>query len=145
MKKGENLGLLANKYQVKTADIVRLNNLKRNELWVGETLKIPDNGKNSTPPKSTDEKKNQPNKDIKDEKNKNKAGKKDSKIVEATPQKEDKSAAKKIPDYHVVEKDQTLYAVARQYNLPAARLLKLNPQLKNGKVIAGQKIKLKEK
>ena len=145
VKKGENLGLLANKYQVKTADIVRLNNLKRNELRVGETLKIPDNGKNSIQPKSTDEKKNQPNKDIKDEKNKNKAGKKDSKIIEATPQKEDKSAAKKIPDYHVVEKDQTLYAVARQYNLPAARLLKLNPQLKNGKVIAGQKIKLKEK
>jgi len=46
---------------------------------------------------------------------------------------------KEIPLYHTVKADQTIYAV------PVNRLLKLNPTLKNGKVVTGQKIKLKEK
>ena len=45
VKNGESLGSLANKYNVKVADIITLNKLKRKELWIGETIKIPDNGK----------------------------------------------------------------------------------------------------
>ena len=52
---------------------------------------------------------------------------------------------KEIPLYHTVKADQTIYAISREYNLPVNRLLKLNPTLKNGKVVTGQKIKLKEK
>ena len=46
VKAGESLGSLANQYQVGVSDLIGLNNLKRSTLWVGETLKIPDNGKN---------------------------------------------------------------------------------------------------
>jgi len=52
---------------------------------------------------------------------------------------------KEIPLYHTVKADQTIYAISREYNVPVNRLLKLNPTLKNGKVVTGQKIKLKEK
>lgn len=44
-----------------------------------------------------------------------------------------------------MKKDQTIYAVSREYNIPVNQILKLNPKLKDGKAFAGQKIKLKEK
>ncbi|BBF05163.1 hypothetical protein CHBNIII6_08480 [Haemophilus influenzae] len=44
-----------------------------------------------------------------------------------------------IPLYHKVTKNQTLYAISREYNIPVNILLSLNPHLKNGKVITGQK------
>ena len=59
-------------------------------------------------------------------------------------EKED-NGKKEIPLYHTVKADQTIYAISREYNVPVNRLLKLNPTLKNGKVVTGQKIKLKEK
>ena len=43
-----------------------------------------------------------------------------------------------------MKKDQTLYAVSREYNIPINQLLKLNPKLKDGKTFAGQKIKLRD-
>ena len=46
---------------------------------------------------------------------------------------------KETPLYHTVKADQTLYAISREYNVPVNRLLKLNPTLKNGKVVTGQK------
>ena len=52
---------------------------------------------------------------------------------------------KETPLYHTVKADQTIYAISREYNVPVNRLLKLNPTLKNGNVVTGQKIKLKEK
>ena len=54
-------------------------------------------------------------------------------------------ARKETPLYHTVKADQTIYAISREYNVPVNHLLKLNPTLKNGKVVTGQKIKLKEK
>ena len=45
MKPGESIGSLANKYDVKVSEIIDLNKLKRKELWLNETIKIPDNGK----------------------------------------------------------------------------------------------------
>ena len=51
---------------------------------------------------------------------------------------------KETPLYHTVKADQTLYAISREYNVPVNRLLKLNPTLKNGKVVTGQKSNLKK-
>ena len=45
VKPGESIGSLANKYDVKVSEIIELNKLKRKELWLDETIKIPDNGK----------------------------------------------------------------------------------------------------
>ncbi|WP_109079302.1 N-acetylmuramoyl-L-alanine amidase [Aggregatibacter kilianii] len=199
VKSGEGLGKLAEKYHVKAADIVALNKLKRKELWVGETIKIPDNGKNNTT--DTAEKteksvtKTAPIKDSgtrhkvkkgetlsklaakykvssNDILTLNKLKRKELQVAETikipavvkaeespkTDKKADnsKSNDKKspgkgkaevkqaVPTFHVVKKDQTLYAIAREYNLSPNTLLKLNPQLKNGKVLSGQKIRLIE-
>ena len=167
VKPGESIGSLANKYDVKVSEIVELNKLKRKELWLNETIKIPDNGKG----KKVEEKPKSDDKAKTDNKGKN------SKIVEAEKaiskkdQKQEKAENKKEPEkkgndkkdtsskgnekkddgkketplYHTVKADQTIYAISREYNVPVNRLLKLNPTLKNGKVVTGQKIKLKEK
>ena len=167
VKPGESIGSLANKYDVKVSEIIELNKLKRKELWLNETIKIPDNGKG----KKVEEKPKADDKAKADNKGKN------SKIVEAekTVSKKDKkqekteskkepekkgndkkdasskgnekkdNGKKEIPLYHTVKADQTIYAISREYNVPVNRLLKLNPTLKNGKVVTGQKIKLKEK
>ena len=167
VKPGESIGSLANKYDVKVSEIIELNKLKRQELWLNETIKIPDNGKG----KKVEEKPKADDKAKADNKGKN------SKIVEAEKavskkdKKQEKTESKKepekkgndkkdasskgnekedngkkeIPLYHTVKADQTIYAISREYNVPVNRLLKLNPTLKNGKVVTGQKIKLKEK
>ena len=167
VKPGESIGSLANKYDVKVSEIIELNKLKRKELWLNETIKIPDNGKG----KKVEEKPKADDKAKADNKGKN------SKIVEAEKavskkdKKQEKTENKKEPEkkgndkkdtsskgnekkddgkketplYHTVKADQTLYAISREYNVPVNRLLKLNPTLKNGKVVTGQKIKLKEK
>ena len=167
VKPGESIGSLANKYDVKVSEIIELNKLKRKELWLNETIKIPDNDKG----KKVEEKPKSDDKAKADNKGKN------SKIVEAekTVSKKDKkqekteskkepekkgndkkdasskgnekkdNGKKEIPLYHTVKADQTIYAISREYNVPVNRLLKLNPTLKNGKVVTGQKIKLKEK
>ena len=167
VKPGESIGSLANKYDVKVSEIIELNKLKRKELWLNETIKIPDNGKG----KKVEEKPKADDKAKADNTGKN------SKIVEAEKavskkdQKQEKAENKKEPEkkgndkkdtsskenekkddgkketplYHTVKADQTIYAISREYNVPVNRLLKLNPTLKNGKVVTGQKIKLKEK
>lgn len=127
VKKGETLGGVANKYGVTMNNIIALNKLKRRELWIDETIKIPANGKNS---KETTDK---------------------VKVVEAkvankpTNKKQDKATMPKekaMPKFHIVKKDQTLYAISREYDIPVPTLLKLNPQLKDGKIKIGQKIQL---
>lgn len=160
VKNGESLGSLSNKYDVKVADIVTLNRLKRQALWIGETIKIPDNGKNT----KTQEDKNAKNtkesavkktdkksEKIEANKEKNKSSNTDKKIEKKADKKTEKSpttiveAKKEIPQYHTMKKDQTIYAVSREYNIPVNQILKLNPKLKDGKTFAGQKIKLREK
>ena len=142
VKNGESLGSLANKYDVKTADIIALNKLKRKELWIGETIKIPDNGKNQ---KAVEAKTIEPKKV---ENNKVENAKPADKKSDNKPAKSDKKTDPKkgeIPLYHIVQKDQTIYAISREYNIPVNQILKLNPKLKDGKVLTGQKIKLREK
>lgn len=137
VKKGESLGSLSNKYHVKVSDIIKLNQLKRKTLWLNESIKIPDNveikNKSLTIKENDFHKKqnssvNNTNKDLKKEKN--------------TQTNNQKNI---IPLYHKVTKNQTLYDISREYNIPVNILLSLNPHLKNGKVITGQKIKLREK
>ena len=167
VKPGESIGSLANKYDVKVSEIIELNKLKRKELWLNETIKIPDNGKGKKveeKPKSDDkakaDNKGKNSKIVEAEKAVSKKDKRQEKAETKTePEKKgnDKkdasskgnekkdSGKKEIPLYHTVKADQTIYAISREYNVPVNHLLKLNPTLKNGKVVTGQKIKLKEK
>ncbi|OOS02031.1 N-acetylmuramoyl-L-alanine amidase [Canicola haemoglobinophilus] len=132
VKSGESLGGLAAKYKVKTKDIISLNKLKRNELWIGETIKIPENSKNSVQEK--------PQNSIKEKTtSKNKTEPKDKSVA---PVKNKEKTEDKSKKFHIVQKNQTLYAISREYNIPVSTLLKLNPKLKEGKVQTGQKIRL---
>ncbi|MFZ7200023.1 N-acetylmuramoyl-L-alanine amidase [Avibacterium avium] len=151
VKNGESLGGLATKYNVKMSDIIALNKLKRRELWIGETIKIPDNGKNSKAATSKAEPKNSKatskTENKKADNKKADKSKTDNKKADKTANKntktENNGKDKTTPKYHTVKKDQTLYAISRQYNIPVPTLLKLNPKLKNGKVQTGQKIQLR--
>ncbi|EHK90116.1 N-acetylmuramoyl-L-alanine amidase [Aggregatibacter actinomycetemcomitans] len=132
VKKGETLTKLAAKYKVSGNDILTLNKLKRKKLQVGETIKIPAVAKAENAVKA--EAKTEKGKTAEDTKTKDKntSGKGKAEVKQA------------VPTFHVVKKNQTLYAIAREYNLSPNTLLKLNPQLKNGKVLSGQKIRLVE-
>ncbi|MDO4429778.1 MAG: N-acetylmuramoyl-L-alanine amidase [Lonepinella koalarum] len=138
VKSGDRLDKIAKQYQVKADDIVTLNKLKKRELFIGQKLTIPDNGKsavkNNQKSDNADKSATSPKgneKPVSEGKNKKDNGKKTENKIE-------------LPKQHIMEKNQTLYAVSRQYNVPLNTLLKLNPQIKDGKVNAGQKIKLKE-
>lgn len=151
VKNGESLGGLAAKYDVKMSDIIALNKLKRRELWIGETIKIPDNGKNSKAATSKAEPKNSKTtsktENKKADNKKTDKSKTDNKKADKTANKnaktENNGKDKTPPKFHTVKKDQTLYAISREYNIPVPTLLKLNPKLKNGKVQTGQKIQLR--
>lgn len=127
VKAGDTLISLARKYNVKMDDIILLNRLKRQNLFIGESIKIPENEKNTQ--------KTQNNSTLKETKNKANTD------VNANYKNVNKSE-KTVPKFHTVQKDQTLYAISRQYNIPVPTLLKLNPKLKDGKVRTGQKIQL---
>ncbi|WP_243389220.1 N-acetylmuramoyl-L-alanine amidase [Conservatibacter flavescens] len=122
VKSGETLNGLAIRYKVKANDIVALNNLKNRNLLIGQKIKIPADVNNTT--KATETVKS-------------------STKVEKTTTKGN-SAGKAIPKTHTIKQDQTLSAVSREYNIPLSTLLKLNPNLKDGRVRTGQKIKLRE-
>ncbi|ABR74358.1 N-acetylmuramoyl-L-alanine amidase [Actinobacillus succinogenes] len=115
VKSGDRLDKIAKKYDVKENDIVELNKLKRKTLLIGQTLKIPANNKQTA---KTNTK---------------------TAIKETAQDK-----PKQTPKYHVIEKDQTIYAVGRLYGISPNKILKLNPNLKDGKVRVGQKIQIKE-
>ena len=130
VKSGESLGKLAEKYKVPTNDILTLNKLKRKELLVGENLKIPATAKAETANKTEKGKETETPKP--GDKSPKTQGKSKPEVKDA------------VPKFHTVKKNETLYSIAREYKIAPNKLLKLNPQLKNGKVLSGQKIKLTE-
>ena len=152
VKRGESLGKLALKYKVSSADILTLNKLKRKELLVGETLKIPGDAKieeakptqsvktEKTPKTNTKETKPPETKATEKNKKQEKSNNSSTKPKEQSQNKVEVKEA--IPKFHTVQKNETLYSIAREYKVSPNKLLKLNPKLKDGKVLSGQKIQL---
>lgn len=139
VKSGETLNGVAKKYNVKASDIQSLNKLKRRELWIGETLKIPGEVKTEKATNKTEKNTTKTEQPTRTQANKTKENKTNNKNNDkVNEQKTD------IPKYHRVKAGQTLYSIARDYQIPPAKLLALNPKLKNGKVLTGQNIKLRE-
>lgn len=130
VKSGESLDSLAKKYSVSVNDIMQLNQLKRKSLQIGESIKIPGNTKSAV--KNTDNVKKDALGDLINQK------------TAQNNKKENSGKNKNVPKYHIIQKNQTIYAVSREYGIPAHQILKLNPQLKDGKAMAGQRIMLRE-
>lgn len=154
---GEMLNKLALQYKVKADDVVKLNKLKSRNLFIGQTLKIPGTAVKPEPKvqdKVSQKTNSESTKTKGSEKVEKKVDKSDKKATKdqsksSTNKKETKTSAKskgteKIPNFHLVQKNETLYAIAREYGIPPKQLLKLNPKLKDGKVLFGQKLKLRE-
>lgn len=108
--------------------LIKLNNIKNKQVFVGQNLKIPNIVENS-------ESKAQENK-------KQKLSSKENK--QETKQEKAENKKTVVAKFHIVKKNQTLYSIAREYGVSPQKLLKLNPHLKNGKVLTGQKIRLRE-
>jgi len=149
VKRGESLGKLALKYKVSSADILTFNKLKRKELLVGETLKIPGDAKIEEVKTEKTPKTNAPNaKETKSTETKaadksKKQEKSNNSPTKPKEQSKNKVEVKEaIPKFHTVQKNETLYSIAREYKVSPNKLLKLNPKLKDGKVLSGQKIQL---
>ncbi|WP_439256703.1 N-acetylmuramoyl-L-alanine amidase [Lonepinella sp. BR2271] len=123
VKSGETLSGLAQKYAVKSADILALNHLKRQELWIGETIKIPDNNKKGAP--STD--------------------KTDTKKTEhASEKNKADSPPHKIKDsgvVHQVKSGERLDKIAKQYAVSIEDIVALN-SLKSQTLRIGDKLKI---
>ena len=156
VKPGESLSKLALKYKVSSADILALNKLKRKELLVGEILKIPgeakvvEDAKSAQSPKAEKAPKtNSPSiKEAKPVETKatDKSRKQEKPNHSQTKPKEQNKnkvdVKEAIPKFHTVQKNETLYSIAREYKISPNKLLKLNPKLKDGKELSGQKIQL---
>ena len=134
VKSGETLDILAKKYGIKIAEIMELNELKRKDLRIGEILKIPGQAKNND--KSEQKQKDAISQLL------DKQEKKNNKKAENNKNKTEKVSD--TPKYHIIQQDQTIYAVGRLYGISPDKILKLNPKLKDGKVFAGQKIQIRE-
>ncbi|OOF70008.1 N-acetylmuramoyl-L-alanine amidase [Rodentibacter caecimuris] len=119
VKAGESLGGLAKKYQVKMNDILALNKLKRRELWIGETIKIPENGKNSIVEKNANEEKNN------------------------NSSKTDRTLTNKISNViiHKVKSGESLTGLAHKYKVKISDITDLN-NLKGRGLRIGENIKV---
>jgi len=133
VKKGDNLSVIADKYNVTVADIKDWNDLKKNNVATGKVLKI----------KTTEKVVSKVKKEIKTDKkateNKNEvlaANEKAPKLEKETPTTESKT-----PEFYVVQKGDNLSAIAKKYAVSVDDLKKWN-NLSNGNIALGLKLKL---
>jgi cell wall-associated NlpC family hydrolase len=119
VKSGESISTIARKYEVTQAEIFNLNpKLKGAILSLKQEVKIP-------------------NKKYKPEEKKAKVAKKE--IVVAA--KTEKTTSNEPYIYHKVEAKETLYSLAKKYNVSMESICDLNPELKTGNLKVGAKLK----
>ena len=126
VKKGENLGEIANKYDVSVAEVKKWNKLKSNNIMLGANLKIVKNERVVTTVR----------KEVKQ-----------PKIVEtvendAIASNSTNEDAKQNPsDYYEVQKGDNLYYIAKKFNVRIEDLKKWN-NIEDGNVRLGSKLAL---
>ncbi len=114
VKSGENLYTIAKQYGVGVTHLKDWNDLSNNTIEPGDRLRV------KKPSESSEE-----------------SGKKTS------GPKENKKRDK-LPNYHKVKPDETLYSISVKYNVPVSRLKTLN-DLETNDVEIGQKLRIKQK
>ncbi|EIJ69749.1 N-acetylmuramoyl-L-alanine amidase [Pasteurella bettyae] len=114
---GETIAKIAQKYHVKSADIVTLNKLKRQDLYIGESIKIPGLSQNLA------------KEETKQENN----------------QKQEKSSDNNqinSDNTYIVKSGDTLYSIANKYKAKESELLELNKLKNRNALFAGKKLKI---
>ncbi len=127
VKKGDNLGEIADKYNVSTAEIKKWNKLKNNNVPLGKSLKIVSNEKVVT---------------IVRKKVKNETANKQDEIAtndtkETKSKKADSTA--KIPTTYIVASGDNLGLISKKFNLTIDQIKELN-NLENTNVMVGRKL-----
>ncbi|MDQ7786408.1 MAG: LysM peptidoglycan-binding domain-containing protein [Thermodesulfovibrionales bacterium] len=130
IKKGDNPQTLAKKFDVRVKDIIKINKLKPRKLMPGMKITIP----------SSEQKAHR-----KSKKAMNRAENK-----RETKRDRDHADSESLPDmhdentsvYHMVDKGDTLSAIARKYSVPVSELRGLN-DLDSSKLRIGQRLLLK--
>lgn len=126
VKKGENLSIIASRYNISVKDLVTFNNLdRRNILYVGKKLRV-----------SALEEKATSKNEVK--KHTNAKTLSNRKIAS----KEKKKPANKIARYHKIKRGENLSIIARKYNVSLPELLKLNKFARQDVLLVGEKIKI---
>jgi peptidoglycan endopeptidase LytE len=114
IKKGDNPHTLAKKFDVRTQDIIKINKLDPRKLRPGMKITIP-SSEQGLHKKS--------NNTINRTENKRKAEKDgDHAVSESPPDTHDENTSV----YHMVDKGDTLHAIARKYSVPVSELRELN-------------------
>ncbi|WNM19634.1 LysM peptidoglycan-binding domain-containing protein [Flavobacterium capsici] len=126
VKKGDNLGEIANKYDVSVAEVKKWNKLKSNNINLGASLKIVKNERVVTIVK----------KEIK-------ADKVNSTIEEETQValNENNDAQANPEDFYVVQKGDNLFTIAKKFNVSLEDLKEWN-NIEDGIIQSGSKIVL---
>ncbi len=114
VRKGESLGLLANKYRVNISDIKNWNKLKSNTLRIGQTLTVYPGKKGK------------------------------SKSVSSSSKGKKTSTSKKGPVYHTVKSGESLYGIAKKFPGISADNIKALNGLKSNNIRIGQRLLIKK-
>jgi len=153
VQKGDNLYRISKQYRCKVDDIIQWNNLKNNNLKIGQKLLInpdtsapqPNEEKESIENHSKDEKKEispapSDSTDVKKESSdQEKSVNKDEKPKEDNGNSDEK---KEEVSTHIVKKGETLYRIGKQYGCTAEEIMKWN-QMKNANLRIGQQLIIK--
>lgn len=120
VKKGDTIAEIARKFKVKVSDIVAWNNLKNNKILSGSRIKIYSSSSIY---------------DLEEDLNEN----------EPTNTKEIRenvsNKSKNNSDIHIVKSGESLYSIAKKYNMSVARLKQLN-NISSNKIRVGEKLNL---
>jgi membrane-bound lytic murein transglycosylase D len=129
VKKGENLSMIARRFEISSDQIKELNDLKTDKICMGQTLKLPSNKSDADL-----EDKNENGPDVKRSVKKTKGNK--SVLSSNDP---DQSGANK----YVVTKNDNLHSIARKNNINVAKLMELNKISLDEKLVPGQILMIK--
>ncbi|MDO4434116.1 MAG: LysM peptidoglycan-binding domain-containing protein [Alysiella sp.] len=125
---GDTLYNIAKRHQIEVADLLAVNNIKGNNIKLGQVLKIVVENKKTVVVKEKNDKN--------DKSNNNKTN--TSKNL--AEQKKPNSNRKSAPVVHTVKKGDTLESIAKRYNLDVGDLKRANGG--NSRLQIGQKVKL---
>jgi len=116
IKKGDTIFSISREYNIDYRDILKANSLDINKkLYAGQLLFIPTSGKVDLYGQTQNVK-----------------------------QTQSVAEKRKLPDYHIVKKDETLASISRIYNIELTELMRRNKHIVPEKLQVGEKINIKQ-
>lgn len=122
VRKGDTLSRIASRYHISVSDLKTINKLRNNNIWVGQSLIIPSKQANAT----------------------SSTAKPDAfSILEKLPEKATATKKIAVPAVYVVRKGDTLFGIAKRFNLSVVEIKRKNPLLKKRTLFSGQQLRLR--